>query len=175
MNTMIKGSLAGATGVALLMGGFGTYALWSDSETVEESSLTSGELDVAAGNVTWTDQNDAAWNAGDLIVPGDTVTRSQRFTFRATGKNMTGTIRFAPGAETEHVSGDDAFTVAVEVSGLTGIIGGGGCWEFVAGDLPETAETTVTYALDADAQDLQGATAAIADSTFTIQQGDTCA
>ena len=30
-NKMIKGSVAGATGIVLLMGGFGTYALWSDS------------------------------------------------------------------------------------------------------------------------------------------------
>lgn len=174
MNKMIKGSIAGATGVALLMGGFGTYALWSDAETLSGSSITSGDLDVAAGAVTWKDQNDAAWGPGDLMVPTDVVTRSQQFSFEATGKNMRGTIRFTPGVATEHVSGDDAFTVDVAVSGLTNITGAGGCWEFLVGDMPETADTTVTYALDANAQDLQDVTAAIADSTFSIQQNDSC-
>ena len=46
MNTMIKGSIAGATGVALLMGGFGTYALWSDSEDLPRNSVTSGNLNI---------------------------------------------------------------------------------------------------------------------------------
>jgi alternate signal-mediated exported protein len=175
MNKMIKGSIAGATGIALLMGGFGTYALWSDSENLAASSITSGELDVAAGAVNWKDQTNAVWSASDLMVPGDTVTRSQQFTFKATGKNMKGTIRFAPGALTPHVSGNDAFTINVAVAGLTNITGAGGCWEFAVGDMPETADTSVTYALTADAQDLQNVTAAIAASTFTVQQGDSCA
>src|SRR5688572_6565363 len=63
MNKMIKGSIAGATGVALLMGGFGTYALWSDSETLDGSSITSGVLGVEAGAVTWKDQNLDDWES----------------------------------------------------------------------------------------------------------------
>ena len=39
-NKMIKGSVAGATGIVLLMGGFGTYALWQDSATLGGSSVT---------------------------------------------------------------------------------------------------------------------------------------
>ncbi len=42
MNKTIKGSLAGAAGVALLMGGFGSYAMWSDSEHSAPAACTSG-------------------------------------------------------------------------------------------------------------------------------------
>lgn len=177
MNKMMKGSIAGAAGIALLMGGFGTYALWSDTGTVEDSEITSGVLDVEAGTAAWADQNSAVWNpASDRMVPGDTVTRTQEFTFSATGKNMAGTIRFTPGAETEQSTGSgDDFTVGVAVSGLTGVTGSGGCYEFTAPlGSPLSVDTTVTYALTADAQDLQDVTASLADSTFVIEQGDTC-
>ena len=173
MNNMIKGSIAGATGVALLMGGFGTYALWSDTGTLEDSEVTSGTLDVAPGAVSWQDQNAATWTGSDLMVPGDTVTRSQSFDFTATGKNMVGTIRFTPGNVTEF-TGADSFSVDVAVTGVDGITGAGGCFEFTSADFSDTAVTTVTYALSADAQDLQGATASILDSSFVIEQGHTC-
>ena len=55
MNKMVKGSVVGASGVALLLGGFGTYALWSDSDTVAGVTVTSGELDINAGTATWSD------------------------------------------------------------------------------------------------------------------------
>src|SRR5688500_3222327 len=97
MNKMIKGSIAGATGVALLMGGFGTYALWSDSADLAANAVTSGNMDVAsAGAATFTDQNDVAWGEDDLIVPGDTITRSESFDFTGAGNNLAGRIRFVP-------------------------------------------------------------------------------
>ena len=50
MNKMVKASVVGAAGVSLLMGGFGTYALWHDSAgTGAGTSITSGVLDVNAG------------------------------------------------------------------------------------------------------------------------------
>ena len=48
MNKMIKGSIAGATGIALLMGGFGTYALWSDSQGISSGTVQSGTLDIVS-------------------------------------------------------------------------------------------------------------------------------
>lgn len=177
MNKMVKGSIAGATGVALLMGGFGTYALWSDSGNLDNAQVTSGVLDVAAGTASWAD-GAGSWNPGtDLMVPGDTVTRSQQFTFTATGKNMTGTIRFEDGTQNEQSTGSgDDFTVSVGVSGLTGVTGGSdGCYEFAAPlGSPLNVDTTVTFALTADAQDLQNVNASLAGAGFVIEQGDSC-
>jgi alternate signal-mediated exported protein len=187
MNKMIKGSIAGATGVALLMGGFGTYAVWSDEATQSGDSITSGTLDVAANSVSWTDNASPAntatgndWNL--LMVPGDVVTRTQTFTFAGTGKNLKGAIKFVPGAETEPSNAAnapslaDTFNINAAVTGLslTESAPGSNCWLFTTSPLAETATTTVTYALNADNQDLQGATASIANSTFTVTQNGTC-
>ncbi len=92
MNKMIKGSIAGATGVALLMGGFGTYALWTDTESIA-GSVTSGELDiVSAGTATYedvsADATSATWSASTLMVPGDKVEMTQPLDVNATGKNL---------------------------------------------------------------------------------------
>lgn len=188
MNKMIKGSIAGATGVALLMGGFGTYAVWSDESVQTGDSITSGNLDVQANAVSWTDNaatpntlgNVNDWNL--LMVPGDVVTRTQTFTFTGAGKNLKGAIKFAPGAEIEPANAAgggslaDAFDINVAVTGLPGLTAGpaANCWTFSAAGLPKTATTTVTYALTADNQDLQDATATLANSTFTVVQNATC-
>ncbi len=58
MNNKTKGVIAGIAGLALLGGGT-TFALWSDSATVNGGTITSGNLDVAAaGNVVWYDVSD---------------------------------------------------------------------------------------------------------------------
>ena len=95
MNKMIKGSIAGATGVALLMGGFGTYALWSDSENLAANGVQSGELTIDTAAGAYDDANTGAandWTASDLMVPGDVVTYTQTFDVSGTGKNLAGTI-----------------------------------------------------------------------------------
>ncbi len=96
MNKMIKGSVAGATGVALLMGGFGTYALWSDSEQLAQNGVQSGDLTIDTVAGSYDDANTAAagdWVASDKMVPGDTITYTQTFTVTGTGKNLKGTIK----------------------------------------------------------------------------------
>ena len=92
MNKMIKGSIAGATGVALLMGGFGTYALWTDTEAIA-GGVTSGELDiVSAGVATYqdisADATSTTWSASTLMVPGDKVEMTQPLDVNAAGKNL---------------------------------------------------------------------------------------
>ena len=93
MNKMIKGSIAGATGIALLMGGFGTYALWSDSEGISSGTVQSGTLDITnVGAVSWedvsADATSSTWSASDQMVPGDTVEMTRAVTMSAEGKNL---------------------------------------------------------------------------------------
>lgn len=98
MNKMIKGSIAGATGVALLMGGFGTYALWSDSEDLAANGVLSGQLTIDTTTGAYDDANSGAendWTASDQMVPGDKVTYTQVFTVKGDGKNLAGTIELA--------------------------------------------------------------------------------
>ncbi|MEO9327360.1 alternate-type signal peptide domain-containing protein [Gordonia aurantiaca] len=93
MNRKTKGAIAVGAGAILLLGGMGSYALWSDQEDVAGGSITTGDfgLDCPAG--TWTDVSGdvpvvTINPASDLMVPGDTWEYNANCTVTATGKNM---------------------------------------------------------------------------------------
>ena len=93
MNKMIKGSIAGATGVALLMGGFGTFALWNESVATGDTTITSGKLDiVSVGSQVWEDISTGTavpfTPSTDKIVPGDVIRLRQTLDVAAEGKNL---------------------------------------------------------------------------------------
>lgn len=176
MNTMIKGSIAGATGVALLMGGFGTYALWRDSSTLPSHSVTSGVLDIEAGTTVWDDastQTAGDWTpASDKMVPGDTVTRTQTFAIKGTGKNLKGVVDFTQGGLTGNTTG---FTADVKVTSdnATVVATSGNDFSFSSPFNTATLTAVVTYKLDSSVSNQvdQNATVALADSTLEIRQG----
>lgn len=110
MKKKTTGVIAGAAGVALLMGG-GTFALWSDSAQVPEAAITSGNLDVAvvapgcdvsgvegqASTSPWhwadvsTDRQDSPhWiNLSEFrIIPGDTIEGRIGIDVGLEGENM---------------------------------------------------------------------------------------
>ena len=104
MNKLVKGSIAGAVGIALLLGGAGTFALWSDTASVNGGVVQTGTLDVAlTGSGTWKDVSPDAPNttwvpATDRLVPGDTVTFTQDVTVVANGKNLKATLGYTSGS-----------------------------------------------------------------------------
>lgn len=81
MNKLTKASIAGAAGVALLLGGAGTFALWNDAASIDAGSISSGTLTIDGSTGTWT-------NAPDLWVPGDSATFDGTLTIGATGDNL---------------------------------------------------------------------------------------
>jgi len=106
MNKLVKGSIATAAGVALLLGGAGTFALWSDTAGVQGGTVQTGVLDIApvADTAKWADvsvngRTGATFNpATDKIVPGDTVTFTQDVTLTAEGKNLKAELALATDA-----------------------------------------------------------------------------
>ena len=168
MNRMIKGSVAGATGIVLLMGGFGTYALWSDSADMNNSKVSSGVLDIRAGAVTWDGNGD--WEQGDLVVPGDVVTRTQEFAIRGTGGNLKGDVTFTPGAE---VDADDLKVDVDVTSDNASVTENPSSPDNFTFDAPFNSgklTVVVTYTLPDTSTGSQNVTASIADSTLTIAQ-----
>lgn len=98
MNKLVKGSVAAAAGIALLMGGAGSLALWNDSATVNGGTISAGTLTVAAPAVTpatdgW---KNAAGVAIDIstyrIVPGDTIKFVKTLNVTAIGDTLTAGI-----------------------------------------------------------------------------------
>jgi len=108
MNKLVKGSIAGAAGIALLLGGVGSLALWSDSATLSPTTITAGNLDIAPTGTT------GAWTpALAKIVPGDTTTYTQNYTVVATGDNLHATLTTNVGTITNGISGATPTTTFV--------------------------------------------------------------
>lgn len=176
MNKMIKASVAGAAGVSLLMGGFGTYALWHDSATADNSSVTSGELNITAGTATWQDISTAgpnSWTVGSAIVPGDKLKMTQTFDVKATGANMKGTLTFDPGAVDVTAFGSNLTITPVATADVAFTSAGTNAWTFnapLSGTKTVTATVTYDFSSSTSQQQAQNATATIGTSTFSVDQ-----
>jgi len=107
MNKLVKGSIAGAAGIALLLGGAGTLAAWNDSASLASAgTISSGELKIA---VTQT----GAWDKSIAkIVPGDNLTFTEKLTVTAVGDNLS----FDLGTNIETLVAASTFSSATVVS-----------------------------------------------------------
>jgi alternate signal-mediated exported protein len=126
MNKLVKGSIAGAVGIALLLGGAGTFALWSDTASVNGGVVQTGTLDVAlTGTGAWKDISADAANTTwvpltDRLVPGDTVTFTQDVTVVATGKNLKATLAYTAGSIVVNPALVPSVTVTLSATKVSG-------------------------------------------------------
>ncbi len=181
MNKLTKGSIAAAAAGVLLLGGIGTVAFWTDSETIDGGSVTAGTLSL--GTPVCTPTGDA-WvyatgnaGAGDpvaLIVPGDTIAKVCEFPIVATGDNLTATLTTPA---TTVVTGDEADTSLVADVTAT-YVGSGGPLPGVITSANNGETVTATIEVDfpfgdattINANDMQGILASLADITVTLTQ-----
>jgi len=106
MNKLIKGAIAAAVGIALLMGGATTLAFWNDSANVPGGTISAGTLTIAVpGTIPATD----GWKSGSTaianisnyrIIPGETITYTKTFSVTATGDKLTAAAGLTGGAIT---------------------------------------------------------------------------
>lgn len=91
MNKMTKGAIATGVGVALLLGGGGTLAVWNTSENAKSGPITAGDLNLVAGAGTWTSETTGLpiGNINDYrIVPGETLKFAQNLEVTLLGDGM---------------------------------------------------------------------------------------
>jgi alternate signal-mediated exported protein len=95
MNKLTKGAIAGAAGIALLLGGAGTFALWNTSIGTGTGNVSTGTMKFNASTVgtsPWTDVSVPAspvvLTSAPTIVPGDTVTYTQTVSVTGIGTNL---------------------------------------------------------------------------------------
>ncbi|MDP3208688.1 MAG: alternate-type signal peptide domain-containing protein [Rhodoglobus sp.] len=106
MNKLVKGAIAAAVGIALLMGGASTLAFWNDSASIPGGSISAGTLSITAttpapGTDGWKSGATAIPTIANFrIIPGDTITYTKTFTVTATGNNLTATAALTGGAIT---------------------------------------------------------------------------
>lgn len=99
MNRLVSGAVAGAAGIALLLGGAGTFALWNDATTASAGVVASGTLSIAtpSGDGTWTNTSAGGVTttiptsrlSSHPLVPGDTLTFRQSVDVVADGQGLT--------------------------------------------------------------------------------------
>lgn len=126
----LKGTVAAAAGIAVLLGGAGTFALWNQQGAIGAGSTGTGQLTAEFDPQTsWQDTTANASNAVDDVtqfrmVPGDTLVGTTGVTVTATGENLlvdTG-LHYAPGTLPEDVTAEVRLTDAEgeEVTRLEG-------------------------------------------------------
>ena len=92
MQNSIKGALAAITGGALLLGGAGSLAYWSDESTIGGADIESGTLALSAPSCAgWKLDGDTAF-AAQKLVPGDVLTQVCTFTVTAEGAHLAATF-----------------------------------------------------------------------------------
>jgi alternate signal-mediated exported protein len=192
MKTVTKAAIAGVTGVTLLLGGAGTLAFWTDTQAGSEVTIATGNLDlgVPADGSGWALQQ----NAGDLpagqaelasvpyaaqlLVPGDTLTKTvdipivltgenNRAQLDVTAANATGVLGEALSAEILTINGEAVTTPADGAATVTLTT------EDVA-DLDGVVSVTYRVALDwADdntTRNLTGANGTTFQASYTLTQ-----
>ena len=91
MNKSTKGALAAGAAAVLLLGGAGSLAFWTDSETIDGGTVESGHLKLADGTCGdgWLLDGGAVFVPGTKLVPGDTLTKTCSYTVDAAGDHLT--------------------------------------------------------------------------------------
>ena len=96
MNKTTKGALAAGAAGVLLLGGVGTLAFWTDTETATGTGINSGHLKLTlpdCGEGWLLDGETTTFvPATDLLVPGDTLTKVCDYTVDAAGDHLAATF-----------------------------------------------------------------------------------
>ncbi|BDZ49350.1 hypothetical protein GCM10025867_15910 [Frondihabitans sucicola] len=178
MNKIITGAIAGAAGIALLLGGAGTFALWNANASSAASSVSSGTLSLSANNDgTWTDITNgrsATINPSTaLMVPGNTYQFTQTLTVAATGNDLKANLTYA----SQSITGDAALLAATTktlavTSSSASVVASSTANTFVVSPSASTSTVKVvfTISLPASATTGQGGTLNIGALAFTLTQ-----
>ena len=120
MNKLVKGSIAAATGIVLLMGGAGSLALWNDTASITGGAVTAGTLSIAApATAPTTDgwKNSAGTVIPDIslyrIVPGDSISYTKTLNVTAIGNRLTAAISVDPTSVVAATTGNTAANAAL--------------------------------------------------------------
>ena len=187
MNKLLKGAIAGAAGVALLLGGAGTFAMWNDDAAVAGGAVASGTLTIAEGTEppVWSDISSDAVVGGVIadiatfkIVPGDTLKLTQDVLINATGDNLEATLAFDPDSipddlVAENIALKGALDFALTATGATVVRDNGdGTFQIAPSVDESTVALTLTVKFPSDTVGLaaQGGSVDLSALDFTLTQ-----
>jgi alternate signal-mediated exported protein len=170
MNKIVIGSIAASAGMALLLSGAGTFALWN--------SNTSSELSgVATGTLTLDPDTAGTWAAGtpELWVPGDSSNYTESYTIIGSGDDLAATLSGAySGITVDGVTATFAFVVEDKNGNLVPT-DGNQSYSFSSALSPYSAVATVDVEFNATGTTNQTSVAEIGDVEVSLQQVTTTA
>ena len=167
MNKLTKSAIAGAAGIALLLGGAGSLAYWNDSAAVGSATIDSGTLAIDLDGSPATVYTGTA-SPVVLIVPGDSVTITQGVTIDASGDHLSATLTVDQTALTGDLKDFvtvtyKAYAGASEVTGLTALTAA------QAASI-DSVEVTVVFKSDTEDKDGQDATLSLGELLLNLTQ-----
>jgi alternate signal-mediated exported protein len=177
MNRTTKGALAAGAAAGLLLGGLGSLAYWTDSETIGGGAVNSGHLALTTdatntGCAAWQlDSAEAApltYTVGDPLVPGDVLTRVCNYTIEADGNHLRATLGISTPTLTAGTGsyGSDLVTAVSDTK-----VNGSAATSFTEANDGQTLTATVTVTFDADSgNSTQDVTAVLEAMTLTATQ-----
>lgn len=175
MKHSTKAVVAAIAGGALLLGGAGSLAYWTDTEGVGGGDINGGTLSIGTdvlntGCGSWVlDAAESATDylAGDKLVPGDVLTKVCNFTIHAVGNHVRGTVDIST-PSFSGADGDLDGMLDAAVSSLT--VGGSPATEFTQADDGETLSVNVSVTWNSADTGHADATSVLDDLTLTAQQ-----
>ena len=171
MKQATKGALAAGAAGSLLLGGAGSLAYWTDTGTVDGSSISSGHMSLTENGCDgWKLDGGAAYTT-QTIVPGDSLTQVCTFTLNAQGDHLTASFGVAtPTWATANGLTAELTKSAVYQVGATTVSSFPAA--VVNGDTI-TATVTVTFPTTSTVDTSYDLTAILNDITVTVTQGHT--
>lgn len=168
MKKITKGALATGLGVALLLGGGGTLAVWNDSQATQLDSIVSGDLALSAGTGVWKNAQGTVDVSTYKVVPGDKLTFTQPVTVTLVGDQLQATLAVTGMAN----SGFDANNVAVQPVQLKTADGQAVPATLTAADNGKTytASTTFEFLSSTSGRDDVNTTHDFTDVSYTLTQ-----
>ncbi|MEV4901935.1 alternate-type signal peptide domain-containing protein [Citricoccus sp. NPDC055426] len=120
---MTKGAIVSGLGVALLLGGGGTLAVWNADQASNAGAITAGDLNLTAHKGVWT--SNVTGQIGDVndyrVVPGETLTYEQPVTVALVGDGMKAKLSVTGSAANEFVATDGVTVSDVNLTNKDGV------------------------------------------------------
>jgi alternate signal-mediated exported protein len=161
-------AIAGSVGVALLLGGAGTLAYWTDNSATSQE-IQSGSLALGTISDEWGIQNGtgAVQAFTGPIVPGDVLTTTVSVPVDVTGQNMKATLDVTDAV----VDGDPALESALQVK-VVSVNGTAGTSTTVTKDstVPVVISVTFPYGTKGQYNDVTELASAVFSAQYTLSQ-----
>jgi alternate signal-mediated exported protein len=170
MNKFTKASVAGAVGIALLLGGAGSFATWNASTTFSAGSITAGSMSLAAAGGTWsniTNGSPVAIDQTDFrMVPGNTLEYTGTLTINSEGDDLKAALTSNIADLTQ-----GKITSVLELSSTDANVDiNAGNVVTLSADGSATVNVKITLKFDASATGQQRAVADLGTLKFTLTQ-----